>query len=811
MTKNLPNASLPAGPASGDIQLLRRIAEAAAPPGAYIDTATEPTIHRVYGVVVGMGDGAWVAYMTMARALDLAAIAFCGRRLSKLPIDRRIQVLARMAHGGKASAIARAVTTPIKLAQAESPALLRALGVKPPGPRPAAEKARWHERVSDARDLPAFESIEVDAVVVGTGAGGAPVARRLAAAGHAVLMLEEGGHFTRPDFHGAAVDRQQRLFRNGGLTTTVGNAVIPVPLGKTLGGTTTVNSGTCFRLAPDVMKRWQDASGLDCLRPGSLDSYYEQVERMLQVEPARPEVLSGSARAIARGCDALGFEYAPLARNAPGCDGQGTCCFGCPTDAKRSTNVSYVPAALEQGAMVFTHARVVRVLMEGGRAVGVEAHSTGTDGTLKRLIVRAAVVVLACGSIQTPALLLRQKLANRSGQVGRNLTIHPASYAWARFDDTINGWRGIPQGLGVDEFVSDGIRFEGGYPSLGIAAATLGQSGHAWTELVEDMGHLACFGFMIADSSRGRVVLDPAGAPRMTYWLNKADRRRLVRGHGLLARMFLAAGATAVHPGLRRYETLRGISDVERMEREAADRLSAMEFDLTAYHPLGTCRMGVDPRHSVVDAHQECHDVPHLFLCDGSTLSGPLGVNPQLTIMAMSERAADAVGRRIEGGGRAATPRPVAVVSFKETMAGTFTMACGPDTGESSELAFHVEARLPVTDGLEHVGCLMELRGTLDFDGVSSAQPCTGTLQLRPLEREGTMTYDLGFTADDGMEMRLFGRKHVDSWNLLGGMTQLHTDVHDADGTLVATGLMRFDLRDLPSFAAGWRLGRPRA
>lgn len=810
MTQNLEHP-LVSGAAESDLQLLLRIAEAATPSGAVIPTPTRHTIHRVHAIVIGMGPSAWGGYRKMAQALDVAAMPFCGRRLSRLPIPRRIRLLTRLAHSGATSSLARAVTTPIKLAQAESPALAQALRLPPPAPRPAAERNRWADRICDARDLGGCESLEVDVVVVGTGAGGAPIAYNLAAQGHAVLMLEEGGHFTRPDFHGAPVERQQRLFRRGGITTTFGNAVIPVPLGKTVGGTTTVNSGTCFRLPADVSKRWQDASGLDCLRPGALDPWYERVERMMQVEPAKPSVLSGSARAIADGCEALGFEYAPLARNAPGCDGQGVCCFGCPTDAKRSTNVSYVPAALERGAMVFTHAKVVRVLIEGGRAVGVEAHSTAADGTRKRLLVRAAAVVLACGTVHTPALLLRQKLANRSGQVGRNLTIHPASHAFARFEDSIRPWAGIPQGLGVDEFVREGLRFEGGFPSTAIAAATLGQVGHAWTELVEDLEHLACFGFMVAEKSRGRVVLDPAGTPQMTYWLGRADRRKLVRGQALLARMFLAAGATAVYPGLRRFDRLTSVQDVERLEQQGPRKLGALDFDLTAYHPLGTCRMGADPNHSVVDGSQECHDVPHLFICDGSTVSGPLGVNPQMTIMAMSERAAGHVERRVESRPRHRATKPAAKVSFNETMAGQFTLARGTEAGRLVELAFHVDAELPVAQGIEHAGCLMSLTGTMDFEGISAGNPCTGTLQLRPLARRGTVTYDLAFTADDGTPMRLFGEKNVDSWNVLDGMTRLHTQVHDADGELWATGEMYFAIRDLPRFLLGWRLRRGEA
>jgi choline dehydrogenase-like flavoprotein len=102
------------------------------------------------------------------------------------------------------------------------------------------------------------------------------------------------------------------------------------------------------------------------------------------------------------------------------------CCFGCPTDAKRSTNVSYVPAALTHGAMLYCNARVKRVLLEGGRAVGVVAGATGTNGSAKKITVRARAVVLACGTMHTPALLLRQGIASSSGQLGRHLTIHHA-------------------------------------------------------------------------------------------------------------------------------------------------------------------------------------------------------------------------------------------------------------------------------------------------------------------------------------------------------------------------------------------------
>src|SRR5207244_5409039 len=166
------------------------------------------------------------------------------------------------------------------------------------------------------------------------------------------------------------------------------------------------------------------------LAPDRMGSYFERVEAVLGVEPAKRELLGGNGRVIARGCRELGFtRHGPLRRNAPDCDGQGVCCFGCPTDAKRSTNVSYIPLALKAGAELFAGARVNRIIVEGGRAVGVVA----TTRERHTLTIRAKAVVVSCGAIMTPILLGAQGLGGQSGQLGRNLSIHPAGGALAEF------------------------------------------------------------------------------------------------------------------------------------------------------------------------------------------------------------------------------------------------------------------------------------------------------------------------------------------------------------------------------------------
>jgi choline dehydrogenase-like flavoprotein len=777
---------------------LLRIAEVATPAGRSVPIADASTLAEVERFLDRIGKTAASAYRGLVHALDLAAIPLSGRRLSSLaPIDREA-ALVRLNRAESTYWMVRAVTLPIKMAQAQTAAVEDAFGIEDGRRLPIArERHRFEERIFDARALERDEEIEVDVVIVGTGAGGAPMAHALASNGHAVLMLEEGGYFTRADFSGRPLERQFRLYRELGLTMTIGNTMIPLPMGMTVGGSTTVNSGTCYRTPSSVMRRWQLEHGLHDLGPGALDPHFESVEAMLEVEPARDHVLGEVAHAIARGAEKLGYAHGPLSRNAPGCDGQATCCFGCPTDAKRSTNVSYVPRALEKGAMLYANARVERVIIEGGRAVGVTARATGVNGSARRITVRAKVVVLACGTVHTPALLLSQGIANSSDQVGRNLTIHPCGHSWALYDETIRGFEEIPQGYAVEEFADQGIRFEGGFPPLALAASTFLPVGRRWTDLVERFDRLVCFGFMTSESSRGRVVLGPGGSPQMTYWMNDEDVRRIVRAQAILARIYFASGAKAVFPGLQIFEELADEGDAERLEREGPDRLRAHHLDLSAYHPLGTCRMGSDPKRAVIGSTNESHDVQSLFIVDGSAVPGPLGVNPQITIMAISERAARYVERRIAEGPRATrVVKEGALVTFAETMSGLCSLEAS-EGGGSVDVTFKVRAtgRASLLDALRKGGGTWALDGTIAIEGVLAETACEGTLVMRPLVRRATLVYDLVF-ARDGVSYTLHGEKHAGLLHPVRGMTTLYTELRK-DGALLGRGVLTFDLKDL--------------
>lgn len=624
-------------------KVLARFAETAIPAGRVLPAGGEATVQRLEAYVQRMPEWARVGIRSAVWALETVAIPLAGRPFSTLDPAARTRLIQQW-HEAPVAALRhalRGLLTVVRAAHFDDPEIYQALGCPYGVPTPVEDRPRWLSQVTDGQDIHHDDSIEVDVVIVGSGAGGAPVGYELALRGHAVLFIEEGRYFRRHEFNGHATEMTQKMYREGGLTIALGNVAVPVWAGRTVGGTTTVNSGTCYRTPERTFRIWREQFGLNMFSSESMDRYFARVESILGVAPAEEKYLGGVARVIARGADALGLVHGPLRRNAPDCDGQGLCCFGCPTGAKRSTDVSYIPMALDRGAALFSNTLVERILVEKGEARGVVARCAG-GGTLT---VHARMTVLACGALMTPVLLQAHgDLANRSGMVGRNLSIHPAVKVMALFDERIDMHRGIPQGYCIEHFASEGIVFEGASTPLDVTAIALPFSGARFTEVIERYPHLAIFGFMIQDTSRGRVRRGPGGRPLIFYSLNQHDVRKIQRGIDILCQVFLAAGARQIYPSVRGFDVLEGPQDLERLRTR---RIRAGDLEVTAYHPLGTARMGIDPTTSVVGPDHQCHDVRNLYIVDGSAVPSSLGVNPQVTIMALATRAAEIMDRRL--------------------------------------------------------------------------------------------------------------------------------------------------------------------
>jgi len=507
------------------------------------------------------------------------------------------------------------------------------------------ETFRWQQQITAARDCDEDMTLEADVVILGSGAGGAAAAYELACRGLAVVIIEEGQYYDRSHFTGKLTEVIPKLYRSWGATVATGNSIIPVPVGCNVGGTTTINSGTCMRTPPSVLQRWRE-QGLEAFTEQAMAPWFEGVERMLSVQQATTETVGPIGDLIDRGAAANGFlQRQPLMRNAQGCDGQGLCQFGCPTDAKQSTNVSYIPHALERGAFLFSGFRAERLQQKGNRITGVIARGQNADGRPITLSLTCRQTIVAMGSLFTPLFLRQQGV--RNPHLGRHLTLHPAGVVNALFPDRdLANSRSIPQGYGVSDWEEQGLMFEGGTIPLAGHSLLNPLVGQDWVRFTEDYPHTAYFGFMIRDTSEGRVRRGPRrGLPLIRYHMNRQDFALFKRGIHALACWYLDAGAEQVLiPGLNRIVRIHNRTELERFLRSP---LKPTDFLISAYHPLGTARIAASPRDGVCDSRHRVFGYPGLSVMDGASVPTSLGANPQVTIMAMASRAANMMAREL--------------------------------------------------------------------------------------------------------------------------------------------------------------------
>ncbi|HEY1536796.1 MAG TPA: GMC family oxidoreductase [Polyangiaceae bacterium] len=614
---------------------LLSFAEAIIPGSVTTPGADERTVRRAVQLLDTMSAHADATFSAAVRLLDQAARLQAGKPFHALESTRQERLLANWEKSPVLKGPLFALALLLKTAHFDRPPSKQ--GSRSELRVVTNDEARFESRITPADDWQEGSDIECDVVVIGTGAGGAVVGRELADRGFAVVFVEEGRRQRRDDYLGGLINAQTSYNRTA---LALGASPFPVMMGKLVGGSTAINGGTCFRTPSPVLDEWCEQVGTDDLSPDNMAGRFRHVEARLMVSEPERRFIGPIADMIDRGARALGWSAGPILRNAVGCEGQGFCGLGCPSEARRSTDISFLPGALERGAIVLSAGRAERILLEGDRAVGVAVR--GERG--RRLRVRAKAVIVAGGAIPTPALLLRQGIANSSGALGRNLSVHPSVGVGGYFEEAIDPDRYIPQAYMVDEFVREGILILGAQPDLNVAHALFPTTGRRFMRAMDSLPHLGMLGVMIRDQSRGRVWFDVRGKALVTYNLVRQDVELLQRAIVSAGRLCWAAGARRVHLGMIGVEP---VDSAAQLERFAERRLRASDLALISYHPLGTCKMGRDRRTSVVGLDHQAHDVPGLFVVDGSTVPGPPGVNPQLTIMALAVRAAEQIAARL--------------------------------------------------------------------------------------------------------------------------------------------------------------------
>jgi choline dehydrogenase-like flavoprotein len=489
--------------------------------------------------------------------------------------------------------------------------------------------------IERGRDIGSDVTLDCDLVVVGTGAGGAMVAREAARAGLRVVALEEGAYSTPRDFTQREDEMLPLLFQDGGGRTTDDGA-ITVLQGRGVGGSTVHNTNLCKRAPAPVLDGWK----LDGWRAAALSPHYDVVERDLSVSPIDESRVNRNNAILRRGVEKLGWKGGILSHNRIGCVGSGFCELGCAFDAKQNALKVLIPAAVAAGARVVADCRVERVVVERGRAVGVAARALdGSGRNGPRVGVRARAVCLTGSAVGSAALALKSDLPDPSSRVGRGLRLHPGAAVAGVFDEIIEGWNGIPQSwectekLSYDESPANDDRtwiIAAFAHPVGIASSLPG-FGAAHMRLMRLYPRIAVIAAMLHDRSEGSVGVT-GGRPVVKYALDDGDQRALVRGMAACAEILFAAGAKQVIVPYAEPLTLSSPAEIARI---AARGYRPLDPLLTAVHPMGTLALG-----RVVDERGRWRGLDGLWVADGSLFPTSLGGPPQLTIYAAGHKVA---------------------------------------------------------------------------------------------------------------------------------------------------------------------------
>ena len=494
------------------------------------------------------------------------------------------------------------------------------------------------------------EQWTADVVIVGSGAGGGVAAGVLAAAGLDVVVLEKGGYRNEADFTHIESEAYRDMYLDKGLNGTADSG-FSMLAGSTLGGGTVINYTTSFATPEQVRSQWDTEARFRGVFTGEdFERSSRAVHERLGVNtdnntPSRREEL------MDKGLRELGWHVESMPRNVAFCSlaACGYCTMGCRTGSKRSTLATYLQDAYEAGARITVGADVDKVTTQNGTATGVTATVNG-----HQLQIRARAVVLAAGSLNTPAILLRSKLGGKA--VGRNLRLHPVTAVWGRFPEPVAPWTGIMQAIYSDQFTDldgqgFGVKFETAPVHPLLPTLFLGwEDGAFFKRDILGLNYLSPVGIVLRDRGSGRVKMRRDGRPTWHYKLSKVDTDHMQEGVRRASETLLAAGAVEVLSS-----TIRPVRWTPSVGGSLDGFLSDIasvgygnnQTNYLSFHQMGSARMGDRPENSVVDQENQVHGAPGLYVMDASTFPLSSGVNPMISIETIAHRGASALAAQL--------------------------------------------------------------------------------------------------------------------------------------------------------------------
>lgn len=465
--------------------------------------------------------------------------------------------------------------------------------------------------------------METEVLVIGSGAGGATTAARLAEAGRSVLVLEEGPWIDPDALEPFSLAEMAAKYRHHGSSAALGNPPVAYAEGRCVGGSTEINSGLWHRLPPTLAEEWRRTYAIDEFGPEVLDHFAGQVEAEQSVSLVPGEAPSSSA-VLARGAEALGWQWVEFPRVFR-YDGAGR-------GTKQTMARTAIPRARAAGAEVLADCRVRSLVTAGGRVTGARCRVTSPDGRVDDVEVRADHVFVCGGAVQSPALLQRSGI--RRG-IGGGLKLHPTIKVAARFPCAVDH-DDVPMHR-ITEFAPH-LTIGGSASRRSHVALALADAGDPDAAAMDGWDHVAVYYAAIRSEGSGRVLAVPGVAsPLVTYRLTDADASRLARGLVHLGEALLAAGATELVP------SVIGAPTVRRVEELAPwwDAVTRSRANLMTVHLTSSIRMGEARERTGADSFGRVWGYDNLRVNDASLVPDAPGVNPQAAVMTIAARNAD--------------------------------------------------------------------------------------------------------------------------------------------------------------------------
>jgi choline dehydrogenase-like flavoprotein len=522
---------------------------------------------------------------------------------------------------------------------------------------------RFEKRAETYKVITGDIVCSTDVCVIGSGAAGAIIATKLAEEGKSVVLLEKGGYHDGESMNQREADMLPLLWKNAGANFT-SSLRIAVAQGCCLGGSTVINDAVCFRIPDLVIEQWNE-KGVSISKK-EWDEANNEVSKRIHVTEVTEDELNINARKLRDACNRFRIDGNPIKhwKNTRNC-GQsfsdpelhscvkcGFCHIGCHYNTKQSMLVTYIHDALNDKKLdykVFCNCQVDSITHDNnGVATGVDGTFIDIDGReIHRIRVSSKVVIVSAGSIASSNLLHKSVVGGEN--VGKGVALHPAPFVMGHFEEDIYGNRGIPMSYTCHQFgITNNVK-NGGFLiesiflpvfQMAIAIPTFGAD---HKRMMSEFNRYTMAGVMTRDEPTGTVLISYGANPKLDYTLSAETVNDMARGMAIVAKMWFDVGATSVITSHTDIPEVKNKADIPKIKDLVRNNPNGLLVG--SAHPQGGNRMGDNEEECVVNSDCKVFGFRNLYVCDASVFPTALGVNPQLTVMALATITAKKISK----------------------------------------------------------------------------------------------------------------------------------------------------------------------